>query len=64
MEKMGVSSSPANAFFSKRRSILKKYGSLVIGKSHYPTKFHLNDYGITILRLLQYFKDYYFKKSL
>jgi len=64
MDKMGLSSSAVNDFFSKRRSILEKYGLIIIGRSHNPTEYHLNNYGITILRLLQYFKDYYHNESL
>jgi hypothetical protein len=64
IDKLGVSSSTVNSFFLKRRSLLEKYGSIIIGKSYRPTEYHLNNYGITILRLLQYFKVYYYNKSL
>jgi len=64
MYKLGVSSSAVMNFFSKRRSILEKYGWIIIGGSRKPTEYHLNNYGITILRLMQYFKDYYYNESL
>ncbi len=59
MSKIGVSSSAINSFFNKRKHILERYGNIIKGKSRYPTEYNLNDYGKTILRLLQYFKNYY-----
>ncbi|MHA1106815.1 MAG: hypothetical protein ACTSPN_14050 [Promethearchaeota archaeon] len=59
--KLGLSSNTVLAFFSKRKDILEKYGSIIKGKRGNPTEYHLNHYGITILRLIQYFKNYYCK---
>ena len=59
--KLGLSSSTVLAFFSKRKDILEKYGSFIKGKRDNPTEYHLNNYGITILRLIQYFKNNYCK---
>lgn len=59
MDKLGVSSSAVMNFFSKRRSILEKYGCIITGGSRNPTEYHLDNYGIAILKLMQYFRDYY-----
>ena len=59
--KLGLSCSTVLAFFSKRKDILEKYGSIKKGIRDNPTEYYLNNYGITILRLIQYFKNYYSK---
>jgi len=54
--KLGLSNSTVWSFFSKRKNILEKYGTILKGSSNNPTEYHLNNYGIIILRLFHYFK--------
>ena len=63
INKMKLSGSAVNSFFTKRKDILERYGKIITGRGRHPTEYHLNDYGKTILRLLQYFKNYYNNSS-
>ena len=57
---MGLSRSAVNNFFDIRREFLNKFGEITIGKGPSNlTKYHLNDKGREMIRLMIYFKDYY-----
>ncbi len=59
MNKTKLSKSAVGYLFNVKREFLDKYGELVIGRGHTPTKYYINDDGRRIMRLIYFFRDFF-----
>jgi len=58
-EKMNISRTSTLKFFKKRKELLEKFGNIIPARGCIPLKYSMNDDGKMIVRLINYFKDYY-----